>query len=76
MSGVQIIVLYIPDLTVKIYPELTKTIPVLVQILGAACSLLTVYAIKHMGRKTLIQFGTFGCAFFLFIVGYSFLNRA
>jgi len=75
MAGMQIVVVYIPDLTSQIYPDLTKLIPVMIHVMGAACSFLAVYSIKYIGRKTLLQFGTFTCTFLLLLLGYLFLSR-
>jgi len=75
MCGMQIVVVYIPDLTAQVYPDLTKSIPVIIHVMGAACSFLTIYSIKYMGRKTFLQFGTFTCAFLLLILGYNFLSK-
>ena len=77
MSGVNAIVVYGKQTLQEVVtnPTISDLLPIFITIMPAFAAFLTIYLMKRMGRKPLIQLGTVSCGFCQLIMFLSFFFK-
>ena len=71
--GINCVVAYGVDIIAKVIPSLAKIIPVILNLEGVLASLVSSILLMKLGRKIILQGGTFMSAVTLIMVSIGFL---
>ena len=75
MTAITVIYIYVREVVQEVYPTLQTFLPVIIHGEGIVAIFMTMHYIKTIGRKTILQIGTLGCAICLFTISGGFLVK-